>query len=180
MIVYYYLEYKMAASVENQFWRQRSSHGRNPTFESGDELFGACTEYFNWVDENPLIEHQASSFKGEVQNKVTRRMRAMTINGMCIFLNITDRTWQNYRKRDGFAEATMEAECIIWQQKFEGAAAGMLNGNIISREIGLKDSHVLTVGGGVGGIQIPLIAPDMTPKQASLIYRQEVENGSTG
>lgn len=30
-------------------------------------------------------------------------------------------------------------ERLIWQQKFEGAAAGLLNANLISRELGLAD-----------------------------------------
>ena len=33
----------------NKFWLARSSHGRNPIFESPDELWNAACEYFEWI-----------------------------------------------------------------------------------------------------------------------------------
>jgi hypothetical protein len=38
-------------------------------------------------------------------------------------------------------------EDIIYNQKFEGAAAGLLKENIIARELGLKDQSDITSGG---------------------------------
>ena len=36
----------MAAPLGNQFWKARSSHGRNPIFVSPDDLWTAASEYF--------------------------------------------------------------------------------------------------------------------------------------
>lgn len=48
----------MAAPKGNRFWEARSSHGRNPKFESPEALWAACCEYFEWVEANPLAgEH---------------------------------------------------------------------------------------------------------------------------
>lgn len=46
----------MAAPKGNRFWEARSSHGRNPKFESPEALWAACCEYFEWVEANPLPE----------------------------------------------------------------------------------------------------------------------------
>ena len=67
-------------------------------------------------------------------------MRAMTISRMCLYLDICENTWGNYRKLKDFLRVTTQAEKIIYNQKFTGAAADLLNANIIARDLGLKDS----------------------------------------
>jgi hypothetical protein len=71
-------------------------------------------------------------------------MRAMTIEGLCIFLDIEQRTWLNYTKREDFIPVTSRACEIIRTQKFAGAAADLLNANIIARDLGLADKNELT------------------------------------
>ena len=66
-------------------------------------------------------------------------MRAMTIAGLCLFLGISHETWSNYRDKKDFIGVTTWAEQIIYNQKFTGAAADMLNANIIARDLGLSD-----------------------------------------
>ena len=129
----------MAAPKGNKFWEARSSHGRNPEFKSPDELWKACCEYFQWVEDNPLWEMKAFSFQGEVTQEPVAKMRAMTISGLCLFLDISYSTWQLYRNRKDFVPVTTRAEEVIYNQKFAGAAADLLNANIIARDLGLKD-----------------------------------------
>lgn len=66
-------------------------------------------------------------------------MRAMTITGMCLYLDISEDTWANYRKKEDFVGVTKRAERIIYTQKFSGAAADLLNPNIIARDLGLVE-----------------------------------------
>ena len=66
-------------------------------------------------------------------------MRAMTIGGLCIFLDIWQNTWTNYRESNDFLRVTDQVEEIIRNQKFSGAAADLLNANIIARDLGLSD-----------------------------------------
>jgi hypothetical protein len=77
----------MAAPKGNRFWEARSSHGRNPKFESADALWSACCEYFEWADDNPLWEGKVFSYQGEIIKATLPKMRAMTISGLCIFLD---------------------------------------------------------------------------------------------
>ena len=124
----------------NRFWEARSSHGRNPIFASPDDLWTACLEYFDWVEENPLYKDQLVTFQGRASHEPMAVMRAMTIGGLCIFLDIDRTTWAEYAKKPDFSTITTRAEEIIYAQKFSGAAADLLNANIIARDLGLKDN----------------------------------------
>ncbi|MCS3423433.1 hypothetical protein M2403_002034 [Rahnella sp. BIGb0603] len=131
----------MAAPKGNRFWEARSSHGRNPIFGSPDELWAACTEYFVWVEENPLWEMKPFAYQGEVVQEPVAKMRAMTLAGLRLFLDIAESTWQQYRAKEGFTVVTSRAEEVIYSQKFAGAAADLLNANIIARDLGLADKR---------------------------------------
>ena len=130
----------MAAPPGNQFWKARTKHGRDKLFASADLLWEACTEYFQWVEENPLWENKVTQYQGEVINMPVAKMRAMTISGLCLFLDITRETWGQWRKSKDFSDVVRRAEEVIYSQKFAGAAADLLNANIIARDLGLKDS----------------------------------------
>ena len=124
----------------NKFWERRSSHGRNPIFKNPQELLDACCEYFDWCHENPLFEMKPFNVNGEIIQEPVAKMRAFTIGGLCIFLDIDHKTWTNYRSKDDFFGVTSKIEDIIRDQKFTGAAAGLFNANIIARDLGLKES----------------------------------------
>jgi len=139
----------MAPPKGNKFWEARSSHGRKPIFENPDILWDGCVQYFQWTEDNPLEE--AIVYQGalnETQSKPL--MRAMTISGLCLFLDINYSTWENYREKDDFIRVTKNAEQIIYNQKFSGAAAGLLNPNIIARDLGLKDESKQEISGPNG------------------------------
>lgn len=125
----------------NKFWEARSSHGRNPIFDSPDKLLDACVQYFQWVEENPLWEAKVFCYQGETTKEVMPKMRAMTISGLCIYIGISPDTWESYHKRPDFIGIVREVSEIIRTQKFEGAAAELLNANIIARDLGLADKQ---------------------------------------
>lgn len=66
-------------------------------------------------------------------------MRAMTIQGLCLFLDISEVTWRDWRTKEDFSFIVSQIERVIYQQKLTGAAADLLNSNIIARELGLSD-----------------------------------------
>jgi hypothetical protein len=153
----------MPAPLDNKFWKSRSSHGRKPIFQTPEDLWTACLQYFDWVDDNPLWESKGFAFQGVVTMAEFPKMRAMTITGLCIFLDIGRRTWDDYRAREDFVPVTTQAEEIIRTQKFQGAAADLLNANIIARDLGLADRQELTGNGGKDLLPAPaavFILPD--------------------
>lgn len=135
----------MAAPKGNQFWKARSKHGRDKIFSSPDILWEACTEYFEWVDKHPLMAAELVKFQGRYRTAKVAKMRAMTLTGLFIFLDIDKKTWALYKDREDFIPVITRVEEIIITQKFEGAAAELLNANIIARDLGLADKQKVEV-----------------------------------
>lgn len=137
-------EPKRGAPKGNRFWEMRSTHGRAPIFETPDALWDAATQYFAWVEDNPLYEDKLVTYLGSATHEPVAKMRAMTIGALCIFLGIDRKSWDNYCDRKDFFPVTSQVESIIRAQKFEGASADLLNANIIARDLGLADKQELT------------------------------------
>lgn len=124
----------------NKIWEARSTAGPKPVFATPEELEAACVEYFEWVHENPLKTVELVKFQGAAKQVEVPKMRAMTIGALCLFLDITQKTWFAWREsRSDLSDVITRVEEVIRQQKFEGAAADLLNPNIIARDLGLAE-----------------------------------------
>lgn len=129
----------------NRFWEARSSAGPKPKFAGPDPLWAACCEYFEWSENNPLNEAKAFAYEGQVTVERLPKMRAMTLIGLCMFLDISRETWNEWRSsRPDLSDVTTRAEAVIYRQKFEGASAGLLVPSIIARDLGLAEKTELT------------------------------------
>lgn len=152
--------------VGNEFWKARTKHGRDKLFKEPAILWNACMEYFEWCNNNPLYAAEIVKFQGKGTIEPVPKMRAMSMTGMCIFLDISKDTWYEYKKYPDFTEICMRAEEVIYTQKFEGASADLLNPAIIARELGLVDKKEVEqkVNGGLN-----IVAP--TEADAEIIKR---------
>ena len=155
----------------NQFWLRRSTHGRKPIFETPDDLWNAACEYFQWAEDNPLYEMKAFAYQGEITTKELPKMRAMTQAGLCLFLDISDDTYLNYRAKDDFLGVTKKIDATIRSQKFSGAAADLLNANIIARDLGLSDKHETEHSGNISVTE--LTSDQLDAKLKALLNAQE-------
>jgi len=128
----------------NKAWQLRSKHGRDALFSSAELLWGAACEYFEWCENNPLIEIKGFAFQGIVTKEEFPKMRAMTIDQLQFYLGVSDSYWRNFRlsataQQSDFLTVINDIEQVIRTQKFQGAAADLLNPNIIARDLGLKE-----------------------------------------
>lgn len=130
----------MSAPVNNQFWRLREVSGRRRKFKNARALQNACDNYFQWVEDTPVLVERTGLFKGVPFRYVERFPRVMHISAMCDHIGIVESTWREWRKtRKDLSEVIMRAEEIIWEQKFQYAAIGVFNPNLIAMELGLKN-----------------------------------------
>lgn len=152
----------MAAPQGNQFWQLRSSHGRKKLFETPELMWEAACEYFQWCVDNPLYTSETikSGPKAGSMFKVPV-MRAMTLHGLCSHLDCSTSYFRNFKHEqkdnEDFLTVISRIEDVIYRQKFEGAAAGLLNANIIARDLGLSDkteskTDITTNGKEVGAV----------------------------
>ena len=142
----------MGAPKGNQFWKLRSKHGCDKLFKTPELLWEAACEYFEWCEENPLHETKAFAYQGVISTEVLPKMRAMTLSQLCFYLGVNEtyfRTFKSQLPKDekDFNSVIKDIENIIYNQKFQGASADLLNANIIARDLGLADKSDITSGG---------------------------------
>ena len=168
----------MGAPKGNRFWKQRSKHGRGKIFKTPDIMLEAAYEYFDYVTDNPLEESVV--FQGEVMEKTKPLMRAMTISGLCIFLGVHSEYFTSFEREldldtdegKDFSRVIKQIKEIIKTQKFEGASAGLLNPNIIARDLGLTDKQVVEQTNRNTNIDI---SSDLDPTEAAKIYQEFIK-----
>jgi hypothetical protein len=153
----------MAAPVGNQFWKQRSKHGRDKLFTTPELLWEAASEYFEWCDNNPWIKveqlskpttttEEVVTGAGKTKNATKKQTlhyiaelptaRPYTLTGLCLYLDCGKNYFDQFKDsegNEGFSGVITRIEDIIYTQKFEGAAVGAFNANIIARDLGLTD-----------------------------------------
>lgn len=134
----------MAAPKGNEFWRIRSRHGREKLFTSPELLWEAATEYFKWVDENPLTK---SDWVGKDGDEVTRKLgRPYTLHGLCLYLGCDPSYFRTFKstiheKDKDFLAVIHAIENVVYTQQYDGASVGIFNHNIIARALGLVDKQ---------------------------------------
>nr|WP_321483694.1 terminase small subunit [uncultured Cohaesibacter sp.] len=129
----------MVAPKGNRYRAKRRRNGRKLLYETPEQLWWACVKYFEWVEATPLKQEEIIKYRDRYERIELNKMRgAMSKCGLYVFLGITRQTWDSYKDRGkDFLTIITRVEDIIWDQKFTGAAAGILNGNIIARELPL-------------------------------------------
>ncbi|HEY5588404.1 MAG TPA: terminase small subunit [Candidatus Paceibacterota bacterium] len=90
----------MAAPKNNKFAIGNS--GREKMFTDLLHLASEIASYFDWCDENPLIEQQWVGKEGIEVHKKTQR--PYTIEGLCNVLNCSRQTLLNYQRQEGYEE----------------------------------------------------------------------------
>lgn len=119
---------------------------RRPIFQSPRELAEAAFAYFDWVENTPVVIKKATHYKGVTFDLEDETTRAMSWKGLRVFLGISASALSYYKSKDGFDEIFEAIEDIMFTQKFEGAAAGVLNATIIQRDLGLAEKTVVEGG----------------------------------
>lgn len=122
----------------NNFWEYRKKHGKEKKY-TPSELWEGFLAYMQWVADNPWLQNQVLQKVGQIIKVPTER--PMTILGFCLHIDIARQTFENYEKESDYLDIITRIRDTIYTQKFEGAAVGAFNANIIARELGLADKQ---------------------------------------
>lgn len=134
----------------NKMWQLRSKIGRDMLFSSPELMEDAAAEYFQWCDDNPWKRPDYKVVKNKLEFVELSISRPYTWQGLTRYLNCDVSYFSNFKRdRSGklnsaFSQVIAAIESVIYQQKFEGAAVGAFNANIISRDLGLADKRDIT------------------------------------
>lgn len=169
----------MAAPEGNDFWKIRSKHGRDVLFDSPELLWEAACEYFEWCKKHPRYEIKAMSVSsgnglGSAVEKVKLpKMRPFTLKGLCLYLGCSSSYFRAFKSLapkspkplayvQGILTVIEQIEETIFTQQYEGAAQGLLAGNIVSRGIGLVDKTDITTDGAklpTNNVKVTVVSP---------------------
>ncbi|MCK4786850.1 MAG: DNA-packaging protein [Desulfobacteraceae bacterium] len=165
-------EEKTDKRIGNQFWKLRSKHGRDKLFATSELLWDAACEYFQWCDDNPWIKTETKERSSGKDITTAPSSRPYTISGLCLYLDCNIQYLSQFKadlpeNEEDFSLVITRIEQTIYTQKFEGAAVGVFNANIIARDLGLKDASTSEVTGTVAFTKIERVIIDPDGKNAS-------------
>lgn len=119
--------------------------GRPAIYEDAEDLWIECCEYFQWVEDNPILEEHVA-FCGTLDmfgyhETTIPKYRPMIIEGLANHLGISKMQWHRMAEGRGeeFSRVKERADNIIYSTNFALAAAGLINANLISRQLGLMN-----------------------------------------
>lgn len=130
----------MAAPLGNNYWQFRNKHGRYFKYDP-EALWLEFIQYAEWVSNNPLHEEKGFAFQGVVTKEQFAKMRVMTQKAFCLFADLSQNAYNEYRNNKDFNEVITRIDDAIYLNKFEGACADLVNANLIARELGLIDEQ---------------------------------------
>lgn len=123
----------------NKWWQKRTKHGRDKLFQDPKLLWESACEYFEATDKRKWVK---KDWVGKDAEEVERENETpYTKSGLALYLDCDWRTIEALKSdtNPDFAHIISRIEKIIYTQKFEGAAVGAFNANIIARELGLSE-----------------------------------------
>lgn len=100
------------------------------------ELWDKFVEYVEWMVGNPAkVERPFSSGIIVVSNGE----RPLKLIDFYNYAGIDRKTFASYEEKDAFLPITTCIRDIIYSQKFDGAARGVFDSNLIARELGIGE-----------------------------------------
>lgn len=162
----------MAAPKGHPLW----GNPIKPKKYTPEQLWEKSLEYFAWCDDNPIMVTEQVKMPQRLSSEMIKelkpaqikafmrqtielpRQRAYTIEGLCLFLNISRETFDNYSKCEAnevtskdvaqtYVDVSRAIRDIINKQHLECGYAETLNPNIAIRKLGLTDKKDLTSDG---------------------------------
>lgn len=127
----------MPAPRGNTYWKLAKEWKTGKTY-TPTQLWDKAIEYFDWMVKEPMHEEKVFSNGKKIK---CAKLRPMTIRSFCIFASIARSTFYIYEQNQDYIDIIARIKDVIFVQKFEGAAAGLFETNIIARELGLIDKQ---------------------------------------
>ena len=136
-----------AHSLRNMLKMRAAERGACPgktIYQSHEELIEMILGYFKYIEGNPLEEDSVFAYQGETFHDARAKMRAPTTAGLCAWLCISRETWTQWRggsRRPEFKPVVEWVDQMMYDIKYTGASAGLLNPMIVARDLGLAEKQ---------------------------------------
>ena len=110
-----------------------------------EQVFDMAIRYFEWAEQNALKSAETSSFQGRTYQDAINKPRIFTLNGLRLFNSWSKCALEKWRKEPGFKEVMEFIDTVIYEQKYQLAANGVVSANFIGKDLGLDNAPQINV-----------------------------------
>ena len=110
-----------------------------------EQIFNLAVKYFEWAELNAIKSAESASFQGKTYQDEVTKPRIFTMSGLRLFCSFSKCAVDKWRKEPGFAEVMEFIDSVIFEQKFQLAANGIVNAGFIGKELGIEQASTINV-----------------------------------
>lgn len=110
-----------------------------------EQVYNAAVAYFTWAEDNAIKAAETASFQGVTIETQVFKARVFTLNGFMLFMGVTRKAIDGWRKEDHFSEVMEFVDSVIYEQKYQLAASGIVNSGFIGKDLGIDKPATITI-----------------------------------
>lgn len=110
-----------------------------------EQAFEMAIKYFEWAELNAIKAAETSSFQGKTYQDEIHKPRIFTLTGLKLFCSWSDPLILGWRKEPGYSEVMEFIDSVIFEQKFQLAANGIVNAAFISKDLGIDKGDTFNI-----------------------------------
>lgn len=110
-----------------------------------EQLMNLVVSYFEWAETNAIKAGETASFQGKTYEDTIHRPRVFTWAGLTLFCGVSTGIIQKWKRQPGYMQVLDFAETVIREQKYQYAANGMINTNMIAKELGIDKGDTFNI-----------------------------------
>lgn len=118
-----------------------------------ETVFNLAVKYFSWAESQAIKAIETASYQGVVTENLVHKPRIFTLNGFCLYCGVTASSIQSWRASPGFSEVMAFVDSVIHEQKYQLAAANIINAGFVGKEIGIDKPAEVNVSSVVNDKQ---------------------------
>lgn len=119
-----------------------------------EQLFNLAVSYFEWAEQNQIKAAETASFQGEVEESLVHKTRVFTVTGLCLFCGVTQGALTKWRREEGYSEVMEFIDSVIFEQKYQLAANGIINASFIGKDLGIDKPASISVENSATAVSV--------------------------
>lgn len=102
-----------------------------------EQVMNLIVKYFEWAESNALKAGETANFQGMVYEHTIHKPRIFTWSALMLFCSFSAAGVARWKKTPGYDVVMDFADSVIKEQKYQLAAANMVNSSMIAKELGI-------------------------------------------
>lgn len=118
--------------------------GKNREF-TPEQIYNLAVKYFTWAEENAIKAAETAAFQGIVTENLVHKPRVFTVKALRLFCGFSSMQLVEWRRAPMYCDVMEFIDDVIYEQKFQLAANGIVNASFIGKELGIDKAAEINV-----------------------------------